>query len=491
MTAESPRSRTDSPPPTDTTGQNSDSAAAIPETPLLTDSVFSGLLSTQFLGAFNDNYFKQMVLLKCTGLAAAGGANLQPLALAAFALPFVLLSGFAGFLSDRYSKRTIIVLCKVGEIAVMALSFLVLLSGASEEAKLAMLIAVLGFMGAQSAFFGPSKYVILPELFPGKRLLPVNGAIQMTTFLAIIFGTAIAGIALDKLEGNLWLCSIGAVGIAAVGTLTSLLVRRTPVARPGLKFEAGNLFVPQDVRSFLLLDRRLLNALLVMTMFWFVGGVAQPAVNNLGELTLHLSRTRTSLLAAAIGVGIATGCVVAGFAGSRSHQSGERWTRRGSWLIIFSLLLITFLGSGLAGRPATSNDLTATPPVAAASNRLRAGEPAVESVYSSLTRANLLEWSLRGSMFLLGFAAGIFVVPLQVFIQQAPPADKKGRMIGTMNLMTWIGILLSAGFLAIAQLLIAWLSSADQDAWHHMTFFALAVLMVPIALFYRLPSAAR
>lgn len=462
---------------------------AAKDVPLTLDHVFGGVLATQFLGAFNDNYFKQMVLLKCTGLAAAGGTNLQPLALAAFALPFVLLSGFAGYLSDRFSKRTIIVLCKVGEILVMGLSFLVLLSGTSAQTQLTMLIAVLGFMGAQSAFFGPSKYGILPELFPGKRLLPVNGAIQMTTFLAIIFGTAVAGFALDSLGGSLWLCSIGAVGIAAVGTLTSLLIRRTPVALPGLKFEAGSLFIPQDVRAFLMQDRRLLRALLVMTMFWFVGGVAQPAVNNLGELTLHLSRTRTSLMAAAIGVGIATGCVVAGFAGAGSHQSGERWTRRGSWLIIASLLLITFLGSGAIGRPEpsalSSEWLNEVPPDGA----LQLVDRSREAILDSLLHANSVEWSLRTAMFLLGFAAGIFVVPIQVFIQQAPPADKKGRLIGTMNLMTWIGIMLSAGFLWVMQMtLVAFAGKEHANQNHYWTFLTLAVAMVPIALFYRLPT---
>ena len=460
--------------------------------PLVTDPVLGGLVSTQFLGAFNDNYFKQMVLLKCTGLAAAGGANFQPLALAAFAIPFVLLSGFAGFLSDRFSKRTIIVLCKVGEIAVMALSFVALLSNATEATKLTMLIAVLGFMGAQSAFFGPSKYGILPELFSGKQLLPVNGAIQMTTFLAIILGTAVAGIALDSLGGSLWLCSIGAVGIAAVGTLTSILIRKTPVAQPGLSFEAGNLFVPRDIRQFLLSDKRLLGALLVMMMFWFVGGVAQPAVNNLGELTLHLSRTRTSLLAAAIGVGIATGCAVAGFAGTGDHKTGERWTRRGGWLIVASLLLISLLGSGIVGRPTESNVVTAMQDSTPGESPLLRVEEPTESVLSSLTKANSVEWMLRAAMFMLGFAAGIFVVPIQVFIQQAPPADKKGRLIGTMNVLTWIGILISAGFLWIMQRGIEVFSGPEIAAQrHYVTFFALAVVLLPVAVFYRLPSTER
>ncbi len=441
------------------------------ERPLKSDSAFSGLLATQFLGAFNDNYFKQMVLLKCTELAVVGSTNLQPLALAAFALPFVLFSGFGGCLSDRYSKRTIIVWCKVAEIAVMAASLVVLmLSGLSPTGQLKLLIVVLGFMGAQSAFFGPSKYGILPELFRHRQLLPVNGAIQMTTFLAIIFGTAIAGVALDHLGNSLWLCSMVAILIAVIGTATALLVRHTPVARPGLPFEPGNLFIPKDVRRLFRQKPSLFAAMLVMSLFWFIGGAAQPGVNNLGELTLQLSKTRTSLLAASIGVGIAFGCVVAGFANKGGRADGTRWTTRGSWMIVGSLLLIALLGSGVVGQPPESRDQ-------------------IQGLFHSLAVAAPVEWLLRLSMFLLGMSAGFFVIPIQVYIQEAPPAEQKGRLIGAMNVMTWIGILISAGFLWVTQQLIDALAGSEHAHQHqYATFLALAVLMIPVALFYRLPT---
>lgn len=438
---------------------------------LAADPVFGGLLATQLLGAFNDNFFKQLVLLQCTALAVAGSANMQPLALAAFALPFVLISGFAGFLSDRYSKRRIIVLCKVGEILVMTAALAALLLGRTSEGQLKLLIVVLAFMAAQSAFFGPSKYGILPELFKGKRLLPVNGAIQMTTFLAIIFGTAAAGIALDNLNESLWLCSVIAIVIGMIGTLTSLLVAPTPVAQPGLKFEPGNLFVPRDVREFLKQQPKLFKALLVISLFWFIGGVAHPAVNNLGDLTFSMSKTRTSLMAASIGVGIAVGCVISGFVNT-GRTGGHRWTTRGSWMIVASLLLITLLGSGVFGLPAET---------------VNSGH----GVLRSMADADLTEWSLRVAMFSLGFAAGMFVIPIQVYIQQEPPAKQKGRLIGTMNLMTWLGLLVSSAFLlAMQKLIIAVYGPSEADANQHLTFLALAFLMMPVALFYRLPVSS-
>ena len=440
---------------------------------LQADPAFTGLLTTQFLGAFNDNYFKQIVLLKCTELVATGSDDLQPLAMAAFALPFVLLSGLGGYVSDRFSKRSVVILCKVAEIAVMAASlWVLLLKDISSPDQLRLLIVVLAFMGAQSAIFGPSKYGILPELFRSDQLLPVNGAIQMTTFLAIIFGMAGAGIALDSLNNSLWLCSIVAVAIAVTGTATAFMVRTTPVAEPELRLRAGNLFIPGDVWGVFRRQPTIFRAILVMMLFWFIGGVAQPAVNSLGENVLHLSKTRTSLLAASIGVGIAGGCVIAGFANRSDAVSGARWTTRGSWMIVASLVLITLLSSGVLGRPTESADQ-------------------LQGVFQSLLVADSIEWMLRGSMLLLGMSAGIFVVPIQVYIQEAPPAEQKGRMIGAMNVITWLGILLSAAFLLLMNMVTKAFSPVGApQQYSYLTFAALALMMLPVACLYRLPVVA-
>ena len=435
---------------------------------LLTNSVFIGILLTQFLGAFNDNYFKQMVLLKCSELERLSNIDMQTWAMGAFALPFVLLSGLGGYISDRCSRRTVIVWCKVGEIVVMSCSLLVLLIWAvAGVTQLTMLIIVLALMGGQSALFGPSKYGILPELFTHRELMPVNGAIQMTTFMAIIFGTAGAGMALDLLSNSMWFSSLIAVAIAVVGTGTSLMICRTPPNHPQLKLRPENLALPKDSRRLLRELPGLRNAILVATAFWFIGGVTQPSVNTLGEHVFHMNKTRTSLLAAAIGVGIAIGCAVSGVL-SRHRDSGAKWVRLGAWMIIVSLVIITVLSSGIAGMPVPDKD-------------------AAPGIVASVLSANRAEWCLRGAMILLGFAAGVFVVPVQVYIQESPPPELKGRMLGAQNLLTWVGILVSAGFLGLVNVLIGW-CSADGQGYHnrYLIFAVLAVLMLPVAMFYRL-----
>ncbi len=439
---------------------------------------FWGFLSTQFLGAFNDNYFKQMVLLVCASNAAiVAGKNTtspdrQSLAMAAFALPFVLMSGIGGFLSDRCSKQRVIVGCKVAEILIMSAAMvLLLIPGLSPDTQLKWLISVLCLMGAHSAIFGPSKYGILPELFRGDKLLPVNGAVQMTTFLAIIFGTACAGFALDQIRTSMWIGGVIAVGIAVAGMVAALLIPRTRIAEPMLKIRAENFGIPADVKRLVLRERGLLTAILVASVFWFLGGVTQMSVNTLGKSTLALSSTRTSLMVATIGLGIAAGCVVTGFLGKGGN--GRKWVTSGAWLLFVSLSLIAFLGSGYFGVPASSGIV----------------DP---NILAGMLRADGLEWSLRLSMILLGFAAGMFVVPVQVYLQQSPPHELKGRVLGVQNMATWIGILLSAGYFWLGGVLLNLFAGPDGESrYQSIIFLSLAVLMLPICFLYRLPESCQ
>src|SRR6478735_7197584 len=197
-------------------------APLTPQSPLFGDPSFYGMTATQFLGAFNDNLFKQLMLLLAipVGAAAATKADEQGFATMVFSLPFILFSGYAGYLSDRFSKRTVIVLAKLAEIGIMLLGVAAFLS--YDLAGYRGLLVVLFLMGTHSAFFGPGKYGILPELFRDADLPRANGVILMTTFLAIIFGTASAGMlqgllydaAGERVPERLWIGSLVCIGIA-------------------------------------------------------------------------------------------------------------------------------------------------------------------------------------------------------------------------------------------------------------------------------------
>jgi len=159
---------------------------------LLKDRSFWGIAVTQFLGAFNDNLYKQLMLLMAIpGVGALIQGDRQGWATTAFSLPFVLLSSIAGFLSDRYSKSKIVVLCKIAEIGITLLAVLAFLfyGRVGDYGTWSVLV----LMGIHSTFFGPAKYGILPELFAHKDLPRANGLILMSTFLAIILGVVLAG----------------------------------------------------------------------------------------------------------------------------------------------------------------------------------------------------------------------------------------------------------------------------------------------------------
>jgi MFS family permease len=419
---------------------------------LYADHSFWGMTATQFLGAFNDNLFKQLMLLLAIpiGAEAATKADEQGFATMVFSLPFVLFSGLAGYLSDRFSKRTVIVLAKGAEIAIMLLGMLAFLE--YEHFGYRGLLVVLFLMGTHSAFFGPGKYGILPELFRKSDLPRANGVILMTTFLAIILGTASAGVLGSVLgeEGGhrvpqrLWLGSAVCMGIAVVGTITALLIRRTPPAAPNLRFEPSTLAIPPETRALLMRDPPLLAALLVSCMFWLVSGVAMQSVNSLGMVQLGVGEKWTSIMTAVIGLGIAVGAVLAGKL-SQGKADFRIVTWGGIGMIAALLLLAISIPEG--GRQ-----------------------------YEHLL-------GFRGSvpvLVLLGMSAGLFAIPVQVFIQTRPPDAQKGRMIAVMNVANFIAILLSGAiYMFFDRVVTAW------DLPRSLLFLLCALLIIPVVILYR------
>ena len=160
---------------------------------LLQSRKFLPLFITQFLGALNDNFFKNaLVILILYDIALAAGSDGQVLitiAAGIFVLPFFLFSSLAGQLADKFEKSRQIRLIKVFEILVMCLGVLALASESST-----FLIGVLFLMGTQSSFFGPLKYGILPQHLQEHQLIAGNGLVEAGTFLAILMGTIAGGL---------------------------------------------------------------------------------------------------------------------------------------------------------------------------------------------------------------------------------------------------------------------------------------------------------
>lgn len=361
-------------------------------------SQFKCLMATLFLGAFNDNLFKTIVSLLVLSHFVSEEHGILFLSLTAglFALPYILFSAIAGFFADRYSKTTVMKLLKLLEAAVMTLALVAFWL----ESSVGLMVAVF-LMGAQSALFSPAKYGSLPEMLPPTELARGNGYTEFYTFLAIISGTAIAGFTLQISGLN---PGVIPLVIAALGVLTALRIGDQPVANPERHFTADPIGPHLRRIKEITLDRGLYLSVLGAVYFYFIGTTFQLNILVFAKQTLVVGEVATSLLLAALAIGIGTGSLIAGRASEGKVELGLV-PIGGVGLCIFTLFL----------------------PVAA--------------VNYYITAATVL---------LLGLSGGVFIVPIHSYLQANSPADKLGGYLAASNFFIFIGIVLASALYWVA-----------------------------------------
>ena len=268
---------------------------------------FFSFFSTQFLGAFNDNFLKMVVSFVALNLAAAHADGYVELIAFLFILPSALFSGYAGHLADVYSKRTILVAVKGFEIVVMVLAL-----GAFIIGHIQPMLAAVFLMGLHAAFFSPAKYGILPEMLPETELSRGNGLLEMSTFMAIILGTSLGGAIFKLWRDNLPLVGLLMIGIAIAGYCTSLGIPRVP-ASGAVKLLRLNPFSEIfDGLRRLRADRPLWLTVVGISYFWFLGALVNINILSFGKELLHLDEFHIGLLATFLAVGIGVGSLAAG-----------------------------------------------------------------------------------------------------------------------------------------------------------------------------------
>ena len=284
------------------------------ERSVLKSTGFKFFLVTQFLGAFNDNAFKQVVILSMVGLLS-GQQETRYVALAGalFTLPFILFSSYAGFLADRFSKKQVMVWAKVAEILVMGLGGVAFLTQ-----NLNAVLVVVFLMGLQSTFFSPAKYGILPEILPDEDLSRGNSRLQLFTFLAIILGTAVAGFLIQVLGQRLPAMSVVFIGVAAVGTLTSLYITPVPASGADKAFRINALSEILTNIIEIRRNRALFLCVLGGAYFWFVGALFLLTMPKYAEQMLSVSVSHGGYLMTSLAFGIGVGSMLAG------RWSGEK-----------------------------------------------------------------------------------------------------------------------------------------------------------------------
>ncbi len=349
---------------------------------------FWALVATQFQGAFSDNLFKMLVILSLPAMVGSAEYPVTALAFLLFNIPFLLVPGFSGALADRLSKKTVTVITKYMELGVMSLG---LVSFMVQSAPLAL--ATLFLMATQSALFSPAKYGILPEILPAGRLSWGNGIIQLTTFIAIIAGTAVAGPLLESLGGELYHVMFAVLGCTCIGLTASHFITKPPAGDP----ERALTLNPWDGLGTALKrfrqDRHRMLTMLGIAFFWFAGVLVSQAIIELGKAITD-SPTRQSLMPAALALGIGAGSAVAGFLSRGRIELG----------------LIPVGGVGLA---------------------------------VLCFAIGLGTWGYGVTIALvlaLGVFAGIFNLPLAVTLQQRSPKESKGGMIAASNFVNFFGM---------------------------------------------------
>ena len=273
-------------------------------------------MTAQFIGAFNDNAWKLMVALlairQVTAAVGPSGPEFEAasqaqatIAFVVFNLPLMLFSIVAGVLSDRLSKRTVIIAFKTIEVALMGVGTVALWRDPTGGWPA---LVVLGAMGVHSAFFSPAKYGILPELLSYEQLSLGNGLLKMWTFLAIIAGTTAGGLFLGLSSASPWLAGLALTILSMIGLLAAWTIPHVPASRS----EGGVGTTIAIAWATLRTDRLLQIAIGINIMFWTIASLFGQDMLIYAKSRLALSDELSGLPLAVLGIGIGLGAVLAG-----------------------------------------------------------------------------------------------------------------------------------------------------------------------------------
>lgn len=357
---------------------------------------YLSLLAVQFLGAANDNVLKQVLtFMVATGLwAGALGDGGQAIVGACLAVPFILFSAFAGQFADRHAKSRVILIVKIAEIPIVLVAGIGLLLGD-------LRLAILGFLllATQSAFFGPAKYGVVPELVSDGDLPRANGVLNMMTNIAVIAGSVVAGPISDAYfpgDGTppiRWIPLAVMLVVAVCGVLGALVMPRLAAQTPDLPFDRR--FMASYASGLRDMSRGPLLAVAVAwAMFSLLGSIALLALPEYQQI-LQVPFRMISLLLGIMGLAVGLGSVLCGlFSGHRIRP--------------------VFVIPGGVGMAITFALLAIVPP--------------------TFTSVGVL-------IFLTGISAGFYIVPLQSLLQALSPDEERGRFLGMANGLSFAFIL--------------------------------------------------
>ncbi len=408
---------------------------------------FFPLFITQCLNAFNDNAFKNSLILIITyeSLSAYGLNTKEIISVATFlfTLPYLMFSSYAGNLTDRTSKDKLARTIKFLEIFIMALSIY-----AIPSRNVTLFIVLLFFMGMQSTFFSPVKLSMLPELVSEKNLLKANGIFSMGTFFSILFGTAVGGILVKSFSDNSAYIGVALTFFSILGYLSSLRIPHLKAQNTKTNTDNSILTCLKNAFS----NNTIKYAVIFSSWLWFAGIYYLSTLPLIIKNYFFMDETISTLYMAVFSIGIAIGSLVSSKVSKNFSISKCIFTG------ILGMTLFHIIGSSLIQKP----------------DIIQNSYGGIEAFLNNQKAIFLLITISIVSIF-----GGMFIVPLQTLVQLTADPKECARMISALNIFQAIALLSSSALLFI-------LYRIGLDTHEHYYVLIILYLLVCITILPKL-----
>ena len=382
---------------------------------LLAERRFGPFFSVQFLGAMNDNIFKQALVIllayQTASFTSMSSDTLQNLAQALFILPFFLFSATAGQLADKYEKSSLITATVVLELGVMALG-----AAGLFMKSLPLLLAALFLGGVQSALFGPVKYAILPQQLRDSELVGGNALVETGTSIAILAGMVVGGWMIAQPGWGVAGVAILTCALSASGIVLSRFIPKSPPPDPGLAINPNPMQETWRILRFAAANRTVFLSILGISWFWLYGAMLVTQFPNLTRNVLHGNEAVVTLLLVVFSIGIGAGSLLCERLSGHKVELG---------LVPFGSIGLTVFGIDLGFATAVPFEHTA----------LGLGEFLQQPT----------SWRVLGDLLMVGVFGGLYIVPLYALVQSRSEPTHRSRIIAANNVLSALFIVLAAG----------------------------------------------
>ncbi|MBO9664366.1 MFS transporter [Dokdonella sp.] len=381
---------------------------------LLRKRRFAPFFATQALGAFNDNAFRQAMIVLIgfhLGLSVEKAGTYAMIAPAIFILPFFLFSASAGQIAEKFEKTRLIRYIKLFEIGAMLLAVY-----AFHAHQVWLLFVVLFLMGLHSTAFGPIKYAILPQALEPQELIGGNGLVEMGTSIAVLLGMMAGGALMALGDFGTTAASVLVVAIAVAGYLTSRAIPPAPATAPDLKFNYNAAGETVRAMRYIGANRTIFNSVLGISWFWFFGTVFTSQLPAYTQVFLGGGESVLNLTLALFSIGVGVGSLLC------ERLSGHK----------VEIGLVPF---GSIGMTLFALDLYFA-------------RPSPSDVHGLGLGAFMLapgHWRIVLDLVLIGVFAGLFIVPLFALVQSRSERSELSRVIAGNNILNALFMVLAAG----------------------------------------------